>query len=75
MLKRCENGFSLLRPFMEVHRGVSKENLALYVASYELSREVSGRKAEEALVYLVAVMISGIGFFLSSSCSPTNFEE
>ncbi len=47
-----EGTWSLFRPFIEAGRGVSKERLPLYVASFEFFRNVKNKK-EDALKELI----------------------
>ena len=44
-----------------VHRGVAKYNLSLYLSFYGMHRQVMELDVEEALSYVVAVMV---GIFL-----------
>jgi len=53
----CEGEFSVMRMFLMVHRGVAKYNLSLYLSFYGLHRQVGELDVEEALVYVVVVMV------------------
>jgi len=57
----CEGEFSVMRLFLMVHRGVAKYNLSLYLSFYGLHRQVGELDVDEALIYVVAVMV---GIFL-----------
>ncbi len=57
----CEGEFSVMRSFLMVHRGIAKYNLSLYLSFYGLHRQVMELDVDEALIYVVAVMV---GIFL-----------
>ncbi len=58
--RECE--FSLMSPFLMVHRRVAKYNLPLYLGLYGLHRQVSEWEVEEALGYLLGYLMVGIIF-------------
>jgi transposase-like protein len=40
-INNCENRASLLRPWLSVHRGVSKDNLNTYLSLFQLQRNTN----------------------------------
>jgi transposase-like protein len=45
----CENRASLLRPWLAVHRGICRDNLSLYLASFKAYRKSRSMKPTEAI--------------------------
>jgi transposase len=52
----CESEFSILKPFMAVHRGVNKYHLRFYLACFQLHREISNLSIEEALERIIEIL-------------------
>ena len=40
-INNCENGASLLMPWLSVHRGISKDNLKTYLNLFQLQRNTN----------------------------------
>jgi len=60
----CEGEFSVMRLFFMVHCGVAKYNLSLYLSFYGMHRQVGELDVDEALIYVVAVMVGKFLFAL-----------
>ena len=54
----CEGEFSILRPFISIHRGVAKYNMPLYISLYQLHRETRRMKAVQALEHIIKIILS-----------------
>ena len=58
MLTLVRESFRFFACFFMVHCGVAKYNLSLYLSLYGLHRQVEEWDVEEALSYVLAVMVS-----------------
>jgi transposase-like protein len=62
----CESEFSILRPFMAVHRGVNKYHLHFYLACFALERII------EILFFLIFARLLMI-YYIVQKNPPTTF--
>jgi transposase-like protein len=46
-INNCENRASLLRPWLSVHRGISKDNLDAYLSLFQLQRNTNKHREDQ----------------------------
>jgi transposase-like protein len=54
-INNCENRASILRPWLSVHRGVSKENLDTYLSLFQLQRNTNKQPTIEKIKTIVKI--------------------
>jgi len=57
----CESRVSLLRPWLQVHRGICKENISLYLAAFKACRRFRGMSLMEAIKETIKTILILIG--------------
>jgi transposase-like protein len=54
-INNCENRASILRPWLSVHRGVSKDNLKTYLSLFQLQRNTNKQPTIEKIKTIVKI--------------------
>jgi len=69
----CESSTLLLRPWLAVHRGVCKDNLALYLAAFKVCRRFRSMKPIDAVKEVLRdVLVAPLAVI--KDCSSNNPE-
>ena len=54
-INNCENRTSILRPWLSVHRGISKDNLDTYLSLFQLQRNTNKLPTIEKIKLIVKI--------------------
>jgi transposase-like protein len=54
-INNCENRASILRPWLSVHRGASKDNLDTYLSLFQLQRNTNKQPTIEKIKTIVKI--------------------